>query len=40
MVYGPKHTYIGEFKQDMKCGEGKEIYDNKDVYTGGWKDDL
>ena len=31
--------YEGEWKEGMKCGQGKMIYPNGDVYEGEWKND-
>ena len=31
--------YVGEFKDDMKHGQGAYIYDNGDKYVGEWKDE-
>lgn len=31
--------YVGEFKDDMKHGQGAYIYANGDKYVGEWKDE-
>ena len=40
MVYSRSHYYVGEFSNDLKCGNGMEVYENGDRYKGDWKDDL
>ena len=35
-----KSEYEGEWKNNMKNGHGKEVFDNGDEYVGQYKDDL
>jgi hypothetical protein len=37
MYYQDKSIYEGEFKNDMRDGHGKMIFNNMWVYTGTWR---
>jgi len=32
----PNSVYIGEFDENLKCGFGRQTYNNGDLYMGGW----
>ena len=40
MKYNNGDLYNGEWKNDLKEGEGTIKYNNGDIYDGNWKNDL
>lgn len=38
MMYDDKSTYDGQWRQGLKCGQGKEFWASGDHYEGEWKD--
>ena len=40
MTYADNSVYKGEWKDDLRNGEGKMTYADNSVYVGEWKDDL
>ena len=39
MIYNNGNKYDGEWKNDLKEGEGKMTYNNGDEYNGYWEND-
>eukprot|EP01084_Bolivina_argentea_P283306 485148_1 len=39
ITFGDGNVYEGEWKNNMKHGQGKCVYKNGDVYVGSWKND-
>lgn len=39
MVWSDKTTYVGEWFEDERCGEGEMRYNTGEVFAGKWKND-